>query len=263
MRTPRRVSASTFSGGCCLAARALTAAGCAGEGPRGTVTDDVDLPANAAPVFAGRFDVVVDEGAASTLELEVSDPDGDLVAVSLGGEDTAHFIVSAEDFTLIPRAPFDFEVPADADADDVYELTLVATDGDAQTEQAVTITVRNVADTALESVGGLLLLGGLPGFDFDEPGLGTQLTGLGDLDGDGRDELAVSAPNLDLVEEGSDDGRTYVLPARALITLEEAVVELDEDLSCVRIAPMPAWAAASWCSGTRSRRRWPAGPRSI
>ena len=205
--------------------------GCTGSDPViDDVTDDVsdtgDAPVDSGPRFTGSFDHTVVEGEGAIIPVEVSDPDGDVLSVTIGGEDASRFVVSSGQFAVIVPEALDYEDPADADGDNVYHFTLAATDGDTTVEQDYTVTITNVPDTAFEITGGLLLRGSEL-FEYDEPETGSSVAGIGDVDGDGLDDLAVAAPDFSVTGDFNNEGRTYVLPARALRTVREAVVDLD------------------------------------
>lgn len=77
-----------------------------------------------------------------------------------GGADAAKFIINAETGLLSFASTPDFEAPVDANADNIYEVTVSATDGDAGTTaatQTINITVTDVSD-ALEKVESLAQL---------------------------------------------------------------------------------------------------------
>ena len=101
---------------------------------------------NSPPAFTSPAAASVAENAAGTvLTATASDPDGNPLTFSIsGGADAALLQISAGG-ALSFRAPPDFEAPADANRDNVYEVTLSVSDGQASTTQAVQITVTNNA----------------------------------------------------------------------------------------------------------------------
>ncbi|HEU4650003.1 MAG TPA: PQQ-dependent sugar dehydrogenase [Croceibacterium sp.] len=79
------------------------------------------------------------------LTATAADPDGNAVSFSIGGgADAAQLQVTAAG-ALSFRTPPDFEAPADANRDNVYEVTLMVSDGQASATQDVRITVTNNA----------------------------------------------------------------------------------------------------------------------
>ncbi|MDE0138764.1 MAG: cadherin domain-containing protein [bacterium] len=71
-----------------------------------------------------------------------ADPEGVTIAWSLGGDDAALFTIGGG--VLRFRSPPDYENPDDADTDNVYQVTVRASDGTNPVEREVTVTVTNV-----------------------------------------------------------------------------------------------------------------------
>ena len=73
-----------------------------------------------------------------------TDPEGVTVTWSLSGDDAEDFEIS-EDGMLTFKVSPNFEAPADMDTDNVYMVTVEASDGTTDNVmQAVTVTVTNV-----------------------------------------------------------------------------------------------------------------------
>ena len=119
------------------------------------VTDAIDDLRNEAHRFEdGAVSVTVAEnasGAVHDAEAGLDNPDGDALTWSLDGTDAARFAIDAAGVLRLITAP-DHEAPADADGDNVYEATVIASDGFANARQDVTVTVENVVE--LSTVGG-------------------------------------------------------------------------------------------------------------
>jgi Ca2+-binding RTX toxin-like protein len=161
-----------------------------------------------------------DENATLVGSVAASDGDGDAITYSLsGGADAALFTLDSQTGLLsFVNAP-DFESPADADGDNVYELIVTASDGSLLDTQALSVAVNNLrdglnllgtakADTLLgsaaeDSIGGLAgndKLFGYAGSDFLDGGDGndriTGGTGADNLTGGaGADTFIYSAVN--------------------------------------------------------------------
>ena len=125
-----------------LLALALTIAGCGGGSSGGGGGGG---GVNSAPTFTSPAAATVPENAAGTVyTAAASDANGDPITFSLaGGGDSALFQITSAG-ALSFRAPPDFEAPADANRDNVYEVGVVASDGQASTPMTVRITVTNV-----------------------------------------------------------------------------------------------------------------------
>lgn len=125
-------------------AAAATLAGCGGGDGNSNPP-----PANNAPVITSAATAQVDENSAATVyDATATDADGDALAYSLSpGADAADFTINAASGEVaFVNAP-DFEAPADANSDNIYQFTVAASDGAAQATRAVSITVRDVADS--------------------------------------------------------------------------------------------------------------------
>ncbi|MEO0366529.1 MAG: hypothetical protein AAF265_13695 [Pseudomonadota bacterium] len=98
------------------------------------------------PVFGGQFDLSVEENQSAAAPFSVTDADGDTLELTLGGPDAALFELDDTTLTVSARETFDFETPADADGDNVYEFEITASDDVDSTTQDFTLTVQNVID---------------------------------------------------------------------------------------------------------------------
>ena len=100
--------------------------------------------ANNPPVFTTEEAHRVFTGTTAVVTLAARDPEYRPVTFSIkGGADAALFELSGA--ALAFKAAPDFEAPADANGDNVYEVTVVASDGEGETDvQPVRVTVTNV-----------------------------------------------------------------------------------------------------------------------
>jgi len=107
-----------------LASSTLVAA-CADGGSGGAPP-----PANAAPAFTSAATAAVAEGAPGpAYNAAANDADGDAVTFAINGGADASFFSITSAGALSFRTPADFETPADQNRDNVYEVTLRASDG--------------------------------------------------------------------------------------------------------------------------------------
>ncbi len=109
-----------------------------------TVTNVNDV----APTFTSAAAISVAENRVATgLVATVTDPDGGTPRFSIaGGADAAKFAIDAATGALSFVAAPDFERPGDVGGDNVYDVTLAASDGANRTEQAVRVTVTDVVE---------------------------------------------------------------------------------------------------------------------
>ena len=112
------------------------------------VTDDEDdetetPPVNTAPVFTSVDTVEVLEDTTAVLPVTATDADGDVLEFTInGGADQDAFIIDSVTGILTFQTAPDFEVPSDADGDNVFEAEVSVTDGiNEPVVQALTVIV--------------------------------------------------------------------------------------------------------------------------
>ena len=116
--------------------------------------------ANEAPSLSGPSSADYDEnGTRDVASYRATDPDGRMIGWSLAGPDRDDFTVSAAGVLRFASPP-DFEYPDDADGDNEYDVTVVASDGDRSRGLAVTVTVTGVNEPPTVS--------GPPSANFEE-----------------------------------------------------------------------------------------------
>lgn len=110
-----------------------------------TVTDVRDTNDN--PVITSSASASVAENQTAAISVVATDGDGDTLTYSLSGTDASLFSVSATGVITFNAAP-DFEAPADAGANNVYDVTVGVGDGNGgSASQNIAITVTDVRDT--------------------------------------------------------------------------------------------------------------------
>ena len=99
---------------------------------------------NHAPVFSSGAAVsVVENTAGDVYQAAATDADGDPLTFSItGGADAARFTLAASGALRFVAAP-DFDMPGDADADNVYLVQLSVSDGSLSTPLTIQVTVTN------------------------------------------------------------------------------------------------------------------------
>ncbi|HYE45769.1 MAG TPA: cadherin domain-containing protein [Caulobacter sp.] len=109
--------------------------------------------------------VAVAEGETDVTIVVADDPENTTITYSLGGgADAALFSIDSSTGLLSFVSPPDFEAPADADADNVYEVVVVATDGGGNADsQAISVSVSDEPDS-------LVLADLPPSLTFNEAG---------------------------------------------------------------------------------------------
>ena len=109
------------------------------------IVDLAEAPANSAPVIVGLDATVqVNENQSNLLALEVIDADEDALTYSLEGVDAAAFEVTQEGVISFVSAP-DYEAQA------VFEVTIVVSDGTDQTRQQLSVQIIDVAEAQTQA----------------------------------------------------------------------------------------------------------------
>jgi VCBS repeat-containing protein len=103
-----------------------------------------------APVFtSGGTGSTAENATGAVYTATATDPDGDTPTFSIvGGDDAALFDIDSASGALTFIAAPDFESPGDVGGDNNYQVTIRATDGFNNTDQAVTISVTDENDNA-------------------------------------------------------------------------------------------------------------------
>ena len=99
-----------------------------------------------APIFTSDASAAVAENQTAAYTAVATEADGDPLSYSLSGTDAALFTIDPTTGAVSFIAPPDFENPGDAGGNNVYDITVTATDGTNDTTQPVAITVTNVND---------------------------------------------------------------------------------------------------------------------
>ena len=119
-----------------------------------TVTDTNDPPA----VSGGSRFWFAENATTEVTAFTAADAEGDAVTWSLAGADAAWFDIA--EGVLGFRSPPDFEMPADAGANNVYDVTVRASDGEGSTSHSVAVVVTDVDEAAtVASVSGSFVFG--------------------------------------------------------------------------------------------------------
>ncbi len=115
--------------------------------------DPADVAANHAPTITSPASFNVPENRATIGMITADDADGNSIAYAIvGGADAARFTIDAETGLLsFARTP-NFELPLDADGDNVYQVTVSASDGiAAAATRAISVSVGDVDESAYQS----------------------------------------------------------------------------------------------------------------
>ena len=110
-----------------------------------TVTNANEMPS----LTSGAAANFAENATGTVYTATATDPDaGAALTYALAGTDAALFAINATSGAVTFAAPPNFETPADAGGDNVYNITVAASDGtNTTTPQAVAVTVTNVNET--------------------------------------------------------------------------------------------------------------------
>ncbi|MEO6359590.1 MAG: cadherin domain-containing protein [Sphingomicrobium sp.] len=160
--------------------------------------------------------IAVNENSTAVTDVTAYDPDRNGIVYAItGGVDAARFAIDAANGQLRFIAAPDADTPADADADNVYDVLVRASDGSLSDTQAISITVANLRDgltrtgtTKADTLSGSVAedtISGLGGHD--------TLQGMAGADilngGDGNDKLFGGAGGDELTGGAGADTFTY------------------------------------------------------
>ena len=120
------------------------------DAPLPTITVTVTAQNDAPSVTSAATASFAENGTGTAYQAAGTDPEGTALSYTLGGTDAALFDISSAGAVTFKVAP-NFEAPADSGADNVYDITVTASDGSlSSAARAVAITVTNVVEaTAL------------------------------------------------------------------------------------------------------------------
>ena len=169
---------------------------------------EAGISVSTLPIFSSPATASVAENQSAAYMAAAEDADGDTLVYSLSGMDAALFTIDADRGEVSFIAAPDFEMPGDADRDNVYDITVTAFDGTNRTDHNVAITVTDEYDlillSSLDGTNGFTLAGS-DGGDYS----GSSVSSAGDVNGDGYDDLIIGARGAD--PNGGNSGETYVI----------------------------------------------------
>lgn len=109
------------------------------------VLENVSNSLNSAPSFTNAVTTYqTPEEQAFSFTVAANDPENDNLTFSIAGSDSAAFSIdSASGLVSLIELP-DFEVPTDANSDNIFDLTILVTDGEFTVEQNISVEVTDV-----------------------------------------------------------------------------------------------------------------------
>ena len=130
---------------------------CGGGGGGGSMSDygsGYGLgSSNSAPTITNStLSISVEENQTSAFTVTATDSDNDSLTYSLAGTDASLLSISSSGVVTFVTAP-DFENPADADSNNVYQITASVSDGSASASKDFSITVTNDTSDDITTAG--------------------------------------------------------------------------------------------------------------
>jgi VCBS repeat-containing protein len=168
-------------------------------------------PVNDAPVFTSSANFSAAENQAVVGTVAAIDPEHDsFVFARAGGADQAFFVIDAHTGALSFVSSPDFEAPADANHDNVYDVLVSATDTfGASSSQTIHVTVTDVAENGRIIIGGSRddTLTGTAGNDKIDGGNGNDTIHGGDgndsIVGGNGDDTVIGGRGNDILDGGN------------------------------------------------------------
>jgi len=118
---------------------------------------------NTAPELIALLDYAIDENTTEITTFQAYDADGDIISYSISGTDADLLSIGSSSGVLSFIDPPDYENPQDNDLDNIYVLTVTASDGELAASLGIIVTINDV----VEGSGGLNML--LMGNSFFRP----------------------------------------------------------------------------------------------
>ena len=135
-QSPSVVTRFLFLATACL----ILFTGCGGGGGGGG-EDSSGSQTNTAPELIGLTDYVVNENDTTVTTIEASDADGDTITYSITGVDSSLLAIDSSTGLLTFKSPPDYENPQDENQDNIYNITVTASDGQLSASLGIIISV--------------------------------------------------------------------------------------------------------------------------
>ncbi|MCW1381903.1 cadherin [Novosphingobium sp. KCTC 2891] len=178
-----------------------------------TVTNGNEAPIITSNGGGASASLSVAENTTAVTTVTSTDPEGTARTYSLSGTDAALFAIDAATGALRFIAAPDYEAPADSGANNVYNLTVTASDGSLVDNQALTVTVTNRGGVTLSASNTGSTLTGTIEEDFLYGGKGADtIFGLGGndrLEGAGSNDTLYGGDGNDLLIGGAGRDTMY------------------------------------------------------
>ncbi|MEM7490401.1 MAG: putative Ig domain-containing protein, partial [Pseudomonadota bacterium] len=228
----------------------------------------LDPVVNLRPVITSGDEVTMEENGTAVLQVQASDPEGEALTYTItGGADAALFEIDDTGALSFVTAP-DFEAPADAGGNNLYEVRVTVSDGVTERSQEIEVTVTDgdeppvitsaaTADAAENQTD----VATVTAVDVDSAGTVTfGLSGAGaddslfDIDPDTGVLTFKAAPDFEAPSDAGGDGvydvKVTATAGGATATQDLAITVTDANDAPEAVAPAPDQSATITASTT-------------
>ena len=102
---------------------------------------------NTAPQLTGTIDFAIDENTTNVATFEATDAQNDTITYFIEGTDSSFLAINETSGVLAFKVAPDYENPEDANNDNIYELSVGASDGSLSSTLGIVVTVNDVDET--------------------------------------------------------------------------------------------------------------------
>jgi hypothetical protein len=116
--------------------------GCGGGGGNSEIPEQV----NTAPQLIGLIDFSIDENTTEITTIQATDAEGDNITYSIEGSDSGLMTIGSISGELSFISSPDYENPQDSNQDNIYEVTIIASDGSLSSSLGTIVAVNDVLE---------------------------------------------------------------------------------------------------------------------
>ena len=115
-------------------------------------SSDSKYESNTAPELVGLIDYAVDENTTDVATFTATDAQNDSISYSVIGTDASNFSIGETSGVLVFNTAPDFENPQDVNTDNIYEISISASDGTLSSSLDVIVTVNDVDENPTATI---------------------------------------------------------------------------------------------------------------
>ena len=115
-------------------------------------SSDSKYESNTAPELVGLIDYAVDENTTDVATFTATDAQNDSISYSVVGTDASNFSIGETSGVLVFNTAPDFENPQDVNTDNIYEISISASDGTLSSSLDVIVAVNDVDENPTATI---------------------------------------------------------------------------------------------------------------